>query len=143
MGVRGYVRRELYNFYRESGGHYFTSKQVRERGPEAILQQIGEILGNCDSVYVTIDIDVVDASLAHGTGAISFGGFTPQELLDSAHSLSVLNMDALDLVEVAPSWDPTGMTGRLAADVLVQGLAPRLFGRSSLTLRLRGPPSAW
>lgn len=127
VGVRGYARREQVEFARSSGMRYFTAGQVREQGPEEVLRRAGEELGDCDAIYLTIDIDVVDPCLAPGTGAINFGGLTPPELLEAVHRLRSLPVAAMDLVEVSPAWDPTGVTERLAAVAVLNFIAPRIF----------------
>jgi agmatinase len=70
-------------------------------------------------VYVTIDIDVVDPSEAPGTGNPEPGGVRFNELLAAVESLHDLDVVALDVVEVSPPLDPSGIT-QAAAAVLVR-----------------------
>lgn len=82
-------------------------------------------------MYVTVDIDVVDPTLAPGTGAINFGGITPMELLEAVEVLKQAPVGAIDLVEVAPQWDPSGVTERLAAVALINFIGRRLADGSA------------
>jgi arginase family enzyme len=49
----------------------------------------------------------------------------PTELLEALDVLKQAPVGALDLVEVAPNWDPTGVTARLAAVALVNFIETR------------------
>jgi len=69
-------------------------------------------------VYVSVDIDVVDPAFAPGTGTPEPGGITAVELLATVPVLSRLNVVAFDLVEVAPAYDPSGITAMLAAKLV-------------------------
>jgi agmatinase len=61
-------------------------------------------------VYVTIDIDVLDPSVAPGTGTPEAGGPSFNELLEAVEAMEGLNVVACDVVEIAPSLDPSGIT---------------------------------
>ncbi len=71
------------------------------------------------AVYVTIDIDVVDPSEAPGTGNPEPGGVSFNELLVAIEALTELDVVAVDVVEVSPPLDPSGIT-QAAAAVLVR-----------------------
>jgi agmatinase len=132
IGVRGYVRREQYDFVRSSGATFLSFQDVRRMGiRRAVEEGIARATEGADALYVTIDIDVVDPTLAPGTGAINFGGVTPMELLEAVELLKEAPVGALDLVEVAPQWDPSGVTERLAAVALTNFIGRRLARRPS------------
>lgn len=69
-------------------------------------------------VYVTLDIDVIDPGYAPGTGTPEPGGATPQELFRVIALLKELQVVGCDLVEVAPTYDPGGITSLLAAKLV-------------------------
>ena len=70
-------------------------------------------------IYVTIDIDVIDPSEAPGTGNPEPGGTSFVDLLRAVESLTELNVVAVDVVEVSPPLDPSGIT-QAAAAVLIR-----------------------
>jgi agmatinase len=73
--------------------------------------------------YVTIDIDGFDPSIAPGTGTPSHGGFLYYEVLEILQGLTRQgDVVGMDLVEVAPAYDATGITGFLAAQLLMNFL---------------------
>jgi arginase family enzyme len=69
-------------------------------------------------LYVTIDIDVLDPSIAPGTGAPEPGGITVADLLAALRHLAAARVVGFDLVEVSPRWDPSGRTAITAAAIV-------------------------
>ena len=73
--------------------------------------------------YVTIDIDAFDPSIAPGTGTPSHGGFLYWEVMELLQGIARRgDVVGIDLVEVAPPYDPSGITSILAAQVLLNFL---------------------
>ena len=65
---------------------------------------------------MTIDIDGYDMSTAPGVGSPSPGGLNYVFETDVLEGIAKMgNVVAFDLVEVAPQYDPTGITPRLGA----------------------------
>jgi len=69
-------------------------------------------------VYVTVDIDFADPAYAPGTGTPEPGGPTARDLLEVIDGLTGLSIVGADVVEVAPAYDPGGVTAVLAAKVV-------------------------
>lgn len=69
-------------------------------------------------LYVTIDIDVIDPAFAPGTGTPESGGIAPREIFGFIKQLTSLNVIGVDLVEIAPAYDPTGATQLLGAKLV-------------------------
>lgn len=68
-------------------------------------------------VFVSCDMDVLDPGQMLGTGTPEPGGATYKELRASLLSLQGLNIVGVDLVEVAPNLDPSGVTPVVAAEL--------------------------
>lgn len=66
-------------------------------------------------VYLTLDIDVLDPAFAPGTGTPESDGPTFHELAACLYALADLHIVALDINEVAPPHDPSGITRAAAA----------------------------
>ena len=88
-------------------------------------------------VHVSFDIDVVDPSLAPGTGTAVPQGLTKHDLLPLLRALGLLNIVCLDLVEVNPSLDDGTKTAQLAAAIAVDALE----GTVAQTARVLGVES--
>ena len=86
------------------------------------------VADSTDAVYASVDIDMVDGSHSPGTGAPVFSGISSREFLQMMELLGTYDViGAIDLCEVAPPLDPSGMTTHLAANGLLNMLSPRLF----------------
>ena len=73
-------------------------------------------------VYVSIDIDVCDGSVAPGTGHVTMGGISVDDFLMTAMILQEYPVRAIDLVEVNPGRDGSGRTSTIAARLLYEYL---------------------
>ena len=93
-------------------------RQARALGPVTLSERIPEK----SRLYVTIDIDAFCPSIAPGTGTPSHGGFLYYDVLEMLQEVSKHHEIGIDLVEVAPDYDPTGSTAILAAQVLLNVL---------------------
>ena len=75
-------------------------------------------------VYLTLDLDVLDPSCLPGTGTPEGGGITFTELLHALLSLHNLNLIGADIVELAPHYDPSGISTaaacKLTREILLQ-----------------------
>ena len=68
-----------------------------------------------------------DPSIAPGTGTPSHGGFLYYEVLEFLAGLAEHgNVKGMDLVEVSPPHDQTGITSILAAQILMNAVG-RIF----------------
>jgi agmatinase len=78
-------------------------------------------------VHLSIDLDVLDPSILPGTGTPEPGGPTYKELREAVLALSDLQIVAVDLVEVAPPLDASGVSTVVAAELvreILLGLGP-------------------
>lgn len=121
VGIRGYESPEFFAFAEETGLNLYTQPDVAERGIEAVVREaVDRAAEGCDAVYVTFDIDSVDPSVAPGTGTPEPAGLSADEALTVMELLGAREeVGAVDLMEVAPPFDPTDNTVRLAANLLV------------------------
>lgn len=71
------------------------------------------------NVYLTIDMDVLDPSEFPGTGTPEAGGARYNELLAALDKItSQLNIVALDMNELSPTYDPSGISTALCCKLL-------------------------
>ncbi len=118
-----------YDDAREFGSSILSVREVRRLGPAATLDLIPTGL----DYYLTIDIDGFDPSIAPGTGTPSHGGFLYYEVLEIIQQLARRSggrIVGIDLVEVAPAYDPSGITAILAAQLLLNTLGFVFHARS-------------
>lgn len=75
-------------------------------------------------VYLTVDLDVLDPSVFPGTGTPEAGGVSFNELREALMTVcSRLNVVGLDVNELAPTLDPTGVStavaGKLVRELII------------------------
>lgn len=122
MGIRGMGSSgpSDYADARAYGDKIYSVKQTRAAG----IQKILEDLTPGGRVYVTIDIDAMDAAVAPATGSPMFGGFYYDEMVDMLEAVAKhCQVIGCDMVEVAPPYDDAATTtaylaARLVADLL-------------------------
>ena len=69
-------------------------------------------------VHLSIDLDVLDPSILPGTGTPEPGGPNYKELREAVLALAGLDIVAVDLVEVAPPLDASGVSTVVAAELV-------------------------
>ncbi|MET1250166.1 agmatinase [Sporolactobacillus sp. STCC-11] len=114
IGLRGLGSSKKSDFEdaRKYGSVLIPAKEVNQLGSEKVIDKVP----NSDRYYVTIDIDAFDISTAPGTGSPMPGGLSFTQIDDCLKALSEKGeIVGFDLVEVAPQYDPTGTTTRIAA----------------------------
>ncbi len=118
LGIRNVssTAKDGYDDARARGSDILSVRQVRTLGPDATAARIP----TGARVYLTIDIDAFCPSIAPGTGTPSHGGFLYYEVLELLQQVAREHeIVGIDLVEVAPDYDPTGSTSILAAQLLL------------------------
>jgi agmatinase len=130
LGIRNVssTTQEGYEVARAMGDDILSVRQVRRLGVEAVIARIPEGA----ALYITIDIDGFCPSIAPGTGTPSHGGFLYYEVLEILQAAARRHrVVGIDLVEVAPDYDPTGSTAILAAQILLNLLGFVFHARSA------------
>ena len=134
IGLRGYwPEPETLGWMAERRMRSYEMTEVVERGLEACLTEaFGLALDDCDAVFLSVDVDVVDPGLAPGTGTPEPGGFSSRQLLDAVRRIGMeLPLAGVDVVEVSPPYDHAEVTAYLANRVVLEVLA-------GMAWRLRG-----
>ena len=126
LGIGGWqVPREGVKVCRERGTNVLTVTDITEMGLEAAARYaIERATDGTDCVYISFDIDCIDAGFVPGTGWPEPGGLLPREALKLLE-LIVRNVPVcgLELVEVSPPYDISDMTSLMAARVICDTMA--------------------
>lgn len=111
VGMRGGLMSSHDHDYALSHGfEIITANELHDIGIDECAKRIRESVGDLP-VFVTFDIDFLDPAYAPGTGTPVCGGFTTAEALTLLRkALPGLNIVGMDIVEVAPEYDPTEAT---------------------------------
>lgn len=117
IGLRGplYDRGD-YDENRQLGFTAVLAREFAEIGVRGTLEIAAKTLR--PPIYLTFDIDALDPAFAPGTGAPEAAGLTSREALELLRGIARQHeIVSADLVEVAPAYDPTGVTATTAAAV--------------------------
>jgi agmatinase len=117
VGLRGYwPPKETFEWMQEQGLRYHFMTEIEERGAEAVIADaIAEALDGPDSVYLSIDIDVIDPGMAPGTGTPEPGGMLTREVLRAIRQIvGAVDLAGMDIVEVSPPYDQAETTAMAA-----------------------------
>ena len=125
VGIRT-ARRKPYEESQQHGSLIITTNRFHELGPQGVV----DLIPPAENLYVTFDIDVMDPSVAPGTGTPEVGGLFYQEVRACLSALvRSSNLVALDMVEVAPAYDSSEIPSQLAARLVVDTLAARFVSK--------------
>jgi len=126
LGIGGWqVPREGVKVCRERGTNVLTVTDICDMGLEAAARYaIERATDGTDCVYISFDIDCIDAGFVPGTGWPEPGGLLPREALKLLE-LIVRNVPVcgLEVVEVSPPYDISDMTSLMAARVICDTMA--------------------
>ncbi len=126
VGLRGYWPGvEVFEWMQEQGLRYHFMHEIEERGPEAVIDDaIAEALDGPDSIYLSIDVDVVDPGLAPGTGTPEPGGLMTRELLRAIRRIvGAVDLAGMDIVEVSPPYDHAEQTSMIANRAALEAIS--------------------
>ncbi|HEX8929236.1 MAG TPA: agmatinase, partial [Actinomycetota bacterium] len=127
IGLRGYwPEPQVLEWMAQRGMRSFEMAEVVRRGLDECLDEAFAIaVDDCDGVFLSIDVDVVDPGMAPGTGTPEPGGLTARQLLDAVRRCArELPVVGLDVVELSPPYDGPGqVTAFLANRVVLEALS--------------------
>ncbi|MBP2242446.1 formiminoglutamase [Cytobacillus eiseniae] len=85
IGLHGYFNaKPLIDYAKEHQIQMVTLKKARKQGIiETIKEALSHLANQVDRIYVTVDMDVLDISVAPGVPASTPGGLTATELFDA------------------------------------------------------------
>ena len=120
IGTRAVCKEEL-DYAKKSGTQFLTIQQIRRDGTEKTMKKIDMLLADCERIYVTIDMDVLDPAFAPAVQNPEPDGMEMNLFLDLLGKVCDRQIVALDLVEVAPHYDQ-GITAIQAARIIFEAL---------------------
>jgi guanidinobutyrase len=125
VGISGWMNpRSEIDYCREHGIKVIWLEDIWERGTAAVISEALAIAGaDDDELYLTVDIDALDGGFAPGTSCPTPGGLTAREMLELVRGIAQHGLVGLDVVETAPSLDPTSITAGMAVRVVLDALA--------------------
>lgn len=124
VGISGWMnpKTEL-RYCEERGITVIWLEEIWEKGTAWAADKAREIAGAGDGIYLSFDVDALDAAHAPGTCCPSPGGMTSREAIEVVRGVSREGLLGVDVVEVAPSLDPTPATALIGGRIALEAMA--------------------
>ena len=126
VGLRGYwPDPPILEWMAEQRMRWYEMTEVVERGlDQCLTEALERAADDCDGVFLSVDVDVVDPGMAPGTGTPESGGLTSRELLDAVRRIGLeAPLLGVDVVEVAPAYDHAEITALLGNRITLEALS--------------------
>lgn len=120
VGTRAVCKEEL-AYAKKVGIEFFTAQQIRKDGVQRVIKQLREKLAGCESIYLSVDMDVLDPAFVPAVQNPEPEGLEPHVLLDILCDLCDKRVVGFDVLEVAPNYDQ-GVSAVQAAKVIFEVL---------------------
>lgn len=144
IGLRGYwPEPTTLDWMAEQGMRSFEMSEVVARGLDDVLTEaMAHAMNDCDAVFLSVDVDVVDPGAAPGTGTPEPGGLTSRQLLDAVRRIAMeVPIGGVDVVEVSPPYDQAEITAYLGNRIVLEALGGIAWRRSSERGEARRTPN--
>jgi agmatinase len=124
IGIGGWqVPREAVKEARKRNTTIITMNDVEQLGLDKVAEIALEMAWkDADAVYLSFDIDSVDAGFVPGTGWPEPGGFLPREILYLLSAVAKEGLCGMEVVEVSPPYDISDITSLMAMRGIVDVL---------------------
>jgi agmatinase len=111
--------KEEYEFAKRNGLNFFTSEAIK-RNPKETIERVKKLLKGSSRIFLSIDMDCLDPSVAPGVGNPEPEGIDLTALLDVIQAIIDHRIIGFDVVEVSPPNDPSGITAVAAAKLALE-----------------------
>jgi arginase len=118
ISLRDYEKEEKY-LIEKYGIKVISSKEVRSKGPENIVRAVTRYLSDCTDIYVSFDVDSLDASISKGTGTPVSNGLREREAEDLISKfMQNRKVCCFEITEVNPTLDRENLMAEIAFNIL-------------------------
>ena len=129
---------------RERGTTIVTVSDIARVGVEKIAEIALETAWkDAEAVYLSFDIDVLDAGFVPGTGWPEPGGLLPREALDLVRLVSEPGLAGMEIVECSPPYDWAEQTALMSSRIILDSLAVQTRAGRLGRKAARGDRVAW
>ncbi|MCV7269813.1 agmatinase family protein [Mycolicibacterium doricum] len=109
---------------RERGTTVISIGDIERVGLEKVVELALETAWKgAKAVYLSFDIDVIDAGFVPGTGWPEPGGLLPREAINLVRMISAEGLAGLEVVECAPPYDWAEQTALISSRIVLDSLA--------------------
>ena len=120
VGTRAVCKEEL-KYAKEANIDFFTTQYVRKEGSALVAKLLKEKLENCENVYLSVDMDILDPAFVPAVQNPEGDGLGMHHLLDILGPICDQRVVGFDVLEIAPDYD-RGVSAVQAAKVIFEML---------------------
>jgi agmatinase len=116
------------------GVRFYPMFEVYERGIDAVVKEaVSKVWDGTDAQYLSFNFNVMDASAAPGVTSTEPGGLESREMVRVAEIIGERKeATVIDVTELAPVYDISGTTSRLAVCTVLRILSAMARARGEL-----------
>ncbi|RPE09144.1 arginase [Chitinophaga lutea] len=118
ISLRDYEKEEEH-LIKKHGMKVITTGEVRRKGAESVARSIFRYLSDCEYIYVSFDVDSLDASISRGTGTPVSNGLREREAEDLISKfMQHRKICCFEITEVNPTLDRENLMAEIAFNIL-------------------------
>lgn len=118
IALRDYEREEK-SLIDKYGIKVISTKEVRSKGPENIVRAVLRYLSDCSDIYISFDVDSLDAAISKGTGTPVSNGLREREAEDLISKfMQNRKVCCFEITEVNPTLDKENLMAEIAFNIL-------------------------
>lgn len=118
ISLRDYEKEEK-SLIEKLGIKVITTAEVRRNGAESICRKVLRYLSECTDIYVSFDVDCLDASISRGTGTPVSNGLKEREVEDIISKfMQNRKICCFEITEVNPTLDKENLMAEIAFNIL-------------------------
>ena len=125
IGISGWMNpRTEIAYCRERGITVIWLEEIWEHGTRWAAEKALEVAaGGSDGVYLSFDVDSLDAAFAAATCCPTPGGLNSREAIELVRIVARDGLLGVDVVETAPSLEATPATALMAGRIAIEAMA--------------------
>jgi arginase len=118
ISLRDYEKEEK-ALIEKHGIKVITTNEVRRNGTESVCRKVLRHLSDCTDIYVSFDVDSLDASISKGTGTPVNNGLKEREVEDIISKfMQNRKICCFEITEVNPTLDKENLMAEIAFNIL-------------------------
>lgn len=118
ISLRDYEREEKY-LIDKYGMKVINTGELRRKGPENVVRSVLRYLSDCTDIYISFDMDSMDASISRGTGTPVSNGLREREAEDLISKfMQNRKVCCFEITEVNPTLDRENLMAEIAFNIL-------------------------
>ena len=118
ISLRDFEKEEKF-LIEKYGMKVISTNEVRRKGSENVVRSVNRYLSDCTDIYISFDVDSLDASISRGTGTPVGNGLREREAEDLISKfMQNRKVCCFEIAEVNPTLDKENLMSEIAFNIL-------------------------